>query len=291
MSLYDLEFNKDDVLIRNIIIGVLASLHNKLNWYNKIDNTTKKQIDMPFFFSTTGDERFLQDMFLQDITYDAAGKIAETAYNQIPRGIIELTGVEIDPARLSNQSVRGTYEKEVENGIMKSYSAEFIPIPLNLAMDITILVDSMLDQFKAVEAIIRNIYKDNTFQIHVGGIRIPGTFGVPEGTQLDRTIEFRSGTTDKKEMKVVFSIDVTVEYPIFKTPENGFSGPADTEMFNGNTMVGMSMFNRLGATATAGVNIDPGLGNSLTSNQASTNFNDGDELPDDRAWPFGPHKR
>ena len=202
MSLYDLHFNRDDVLFRNIIIGVLATLHNKLCWYNKTSSTEEERVDIPFFFSTTGDERFLQVNFLQDITYDSQGDIAETVYNQIPRGIVELSGVEIDPSRLTQQFVRGTYEKETEEGVLKTYSAEFISIPLNLPMDVTILVDTTLDQFKAIESIIRNVYKDNKFEIYVGGIRLPGSFAIPDSTTLDRTIEFRSGTTDKKEIKI-----------------------------------------------------------------------------------------
>jgi len=310
MSVYDLEFNKDDVLLRNVIIGVLSTLHNKLSWYNKTSNTQKTQIDIPFFFQTTGDERFLQDMFLQDIVYDPEKTIAETVYNKIPRAIVEMTGVEIDPAKLSNQSVRGTYNKEVEDGTTKSYNAEFIPIPLNITMDISIIVDTMLDQFKAVESIIRNIYKDSTFQINVGGIRIPGSFSVPEGTTMDRTIEFRSGTTDTKETKVVFSIDVIIEYPVFKNAENGFVGAADTEMFNGNRMVRISGFNQwggqdsngnsiigsTGATSSSNLYIDPaglsdtGYGPSLTAHQKSTNITIG-TVPETRPWPYGDHKK
>ena len=63
-QLYDLQFNKDDVILRNIIVGVLATLNNKMWWYQQNSATEKVKVNVPFYFSTTGDERFLMDMFL-----------------------------------------------------------------------------------------------------------------------------------------------------------------------------------------------------------------------------------
>ena len=266
MSVYDLQFNKDDVLFRNVIIGTLSALHDKLCWFNTVSDSEKELVNIPFFFSTTGDERFLQDHFLNDITYDADNTIAETVYNQIPRAIVELGGIEVDPGGLSSQSVRGNYEKIVEDGTSQSYNAEFIPIPLRVSLEVTILVDSTLDQFKAVESIIRNVYSNNVFQIDVGGIRIPCSFDIPNSTSQERTIEFREGTTDKKETKVVFSIDVEVNYPVFKNAKNGFVGAADTEMFNGNRMVHLSVFDTFSSQGASGQGVIAPTGSTGTSN-------------------------
>ena len=63
MSAYDLHFNKDDVTIRNIIIGLLATLYDNIHWYNQIGTKVDERIliKVPFYFSTTGTERYLQD--------------------------------------------------------------------------------------------------------------------------------------------------------------------------------------------------------------------------------------
>jgi hypothetical protein len=288
MSVYDLEFNKDDVLLRNIIVGFLAHLHNTLCWEQKISNTETEIVDVPFFFTTTGDERFLQNMFLKDIVTDPDCSIAETVYNQIPRAHVDMTGVDIDPSKNTSQYVRGTYDKQVENGVLKTYNAEFIPIPLKLTMDVTIIVDSVLDQFKALESVIRNTYKTNYFQISVAGIRLPCSFGMSDSNAIERNIEFKEGGSDKKETKLTFTVEVDVTYPVFKNAKNGFVGAENTEMFNGNRMVNMTVFNNVGTTASSGVYIDPTLTlntESLTGNQPSTNIGIDDTIPDNTPWP------
>jgi len=293
MSVYDLEFNKDDVLLRNIIVGFLAHLQNRICWEQKISNTETEIVDIPFFFTTTGDERFMQDIFLKDILTDPDCTVAETVYNQIPRAHVDMSGVDIDPSKNTSQYVRGTYDKQVENGVLKTYNAEFIPIPIKLSMDVTIVVDTVLDQFKALESIIRNTYKTNNFQINVAGIRLPCSFSMSDSNALERNIEFSEGASDKKEFKITFSTEVDVTYPVFKNAKNGFTGAENTEMFNGNRMVHISVFDNigatgLGATAAAGVYIDPTFkmgSESVTSNQKSTNSSIDDPEIDNGTWP------
>lgn len=276
-SFFDLNFNKDDVLLRNVIIGVLATLNEKITWYNRISNDERVKISVPFYFSTTGDERFLQDHFMRGLECDGDGNPTDSFYNKIPRGIAQMGGVSIETSELTNQHVRGKYDKEIEDGTMRSYTAEFIPIPLKISFTVEIYVDSNLDQFKAMESIIRNLYKDNVFDIYVGGVRIPGNLIIPDDFDKERTVEFKEGMMDRKDRKVSFELESRVLFPVFKNAESGFVGPEDTEMFNGNRMVKLSVFDNFsesnpqfpivgaigttGESHTAGIYID----NTLSS--------------------------
>ena len=285
MSLYDLHFNRDDVLFRNIIIGVLATLNDKIKWYNLTDNHTKYEVNLPFYLSMTGDERFLQDNFLNDLDYDSDGKVAESIYNQIPRAIVDMESFSIVSDSLVNRFVRGTYTKEQDDGTLGSFSGEFMEIPLQMPFNVDIYLDSRLDMFKCSQVIIETFYKNNVFQIDVDGIRVPGVIKFPEDISQERTIEF--GFTDKKEWKLTLSLDVLVNYPMFKK---------GTEMANHNRMVNISMFNNWGATS----GIIGSTGSTATSkvwissniNKPSTTSNL-DNIPqnfsqDDRPWPLGP---
>ena len=285
MSLYDLHFNKDDVLFRNIIIGVLATLNDKIKWHNRLDDHSSYEVNVPFYLSTTGDERFLQDMFLNDLDYDSDGNIAEGVYNPIPRAIVEMESFSIMADSLVNRYVRGTYTREQEDGTLGSFSSEFMEIPLSLPFNIDIYLDSRLDMFKCSQAIIEVFYKNAIFQVDVGGIRVPGVIKFPEDIGQERTVEF--GFTEKKEWKLTLSLDVEVNYPIFL---NG------TEFANHNRMANLSVYNKWGATAgivgstgstaTSNVWISNNIqGPSLTSNQSEIPI----EFPqDDRPWPKGP---
>ena len=107
MSVYDLHFNKDDVTIRNILIGCLATLHENMFWYNQIgsDITERRLVKVPFYFSTTGTERYLQDNFLNNIDFDPDNLQAETFYNSIPRGIVDLTGISVEAQNIVNKYI------------------------------------------------------------------------------------------------------------------------------------------------------------------------------------------
>ena len=243
-QLYDLQFNKDDVIIRNILIGVLATLNNKMYWYNKINKTVngadtveKRKITVPFYFSTTGDERFLMDVFMNDVAYEdptlPSGK-AETFYNKIPRGIMQLDGISIDAGSLTNKFVRAFYQRVQDDGTLTTFNSEVFMVPLKLPFTCSIYVDSNLDIFKAIQRVIEIFYKYSVFQIDVDGTRIPAVAGMPEEYNKERPIEYTF--TDKKVWKVDFSIEVQTFMPIFKNSENGFVGAEDTEMKASNVI-------------------------------------------------------
>lgn len=293
MSVFDLHFNRDDVLLRNIIIGVLASLNERVKWTNRTGNDEIAEIDVPFYYTIAGQERFLQDNFLNDVPRDSEGNFAETAYMPVPRAIAEMGGISIMQDSLINKYVRGEYTKELSDGSLKTYSAEFISIPLLVSFEISVICDNHLDQFKAVESIIKTLYKNNVFNIDVSGIRIPGVYKIPEDFSQERLIEF--GFSEKKEYQVKFSIDVEVSYPIFKNSDNGYTGAKDTERFKGNRMFNMSMYNRWGATAgeisstgstaTSGTFISNNIQDtSMTSNQNPKDLN---PFKSNDPWPIG----
>ena len=173
-QLYDLEFNKDDVILRNIIVGVLATLNNKMWWYQQISETEKRKVNVPFYFSTTGDERFLMDMFMNTVTAGGTDKNhAESVYNQLPRAILQLDGIAIDAGSLTNKFVRAFYQRVQDDGTLKTFNSEVFMVPLKLSFLCDLYVDSNLDVFKGIQRTIEIFYKHNLFQIDIDGTRIP----------------------------------------------------------------------------------------------------------------------
>jgi hypothetical protein len=227
MSVYDLHFNKDDVTIRNILIGFLATLHDSIQWYNQIGTSVgdKKLIKVPFYFSTTGTERYLQDNFLNNIDFDPDMLKAETFYNQIPRGIVDLQGVNIEGTAIVNKYVRMQYQRQDDDGTLNTYNAEAFMVPIILNMDCTVYTDSILDQLKCTEAIIKTFFKNKAFQIDTAYVRLPCLATFPDDFTNERSVEF--SFTDQKEFKTSFSIQVKSHIPVFKE---------GTEIFAGNVM-------------------------------------------------------
>jgi hypothetical protein len=236
MSVYDLHFNKDDVTLRNILIGLLATLHDNIYWYNQIGQRVdqKQKVEVPFYFSTTGTERYLQNNFLNNIDFDPEGRVAETFYNKIPRGIVNLNGITVDGQSIVNKYVRMRHQIQEDDGTLNSYNTEAFMVPLILSVENTIYCDSIVDQMKCTEAIIRTFFKNKIFQIDTGYVRIPCLAVFPDDYNNERTMEF--GFTERKEFKVSFSLEIKAHLPIFKEGTSFFEGNV-IEGFQSSTFI------------------------------------------------------
>ena len=210
MSAYNQEFNKDNTILRYIIVALLAELKDKVYYYNQIDEDTLKKIPVPFFYSITGDGRFLMDNFLYDA--EAKGK-AIGDYETVPRGIIQLTGISIDSGNQTNKFTRGEFVQEWE-GILKTFSLETNFLPLNMSFDCTVVCSSNLEMLKVTESLMSKIYKNTLFQVDLGMMRVQASFSVPEDYTQNRLFEFQ--LNDKKEWSVTFPIEVSSFMPVFE---------------------------------------------------------------------------
>jgi hypothetical protein len=224
MSVYDLHFNKDDVTIRNILIGLLATLHETIYWYNQVGTgiQDRRQIKVPFYFSTTGTERYLQDNFLNNIDFDPDNLKAEAFYNAIPRGIVDLTGINIESQAIVNKYVRMNHQVQEQDGTLNTYSTEAYWVPIILTADCKVYTDSIVDQLKCTEAIIKTFFKNKSYQVDVAYTRIPCLILFPEDYTNERTVEF--SFTEKREFTTSFSLQIKAYIPVFKEGTTIFAG-------------------------------------------------------------------
>lgn len=232
MATYNVKYNADDSVVRHIIIGLLADLNNKVYFYRQIDADNRIEVDVPFYYSISGDEDFLRDNLLF-LTKDGLGCTPDGAnadgnYDTVPRGVVNMSSLSIDSSKLVNKRTRGEYAKMNENGAMEGYTAEFEMIPVTASFDIEIITSSQLDNFKITEMIIKRLYKSNYYNVEVGHLnegtyRIASYYAMPEDYSTERPIEF---SFDSKEgYKITFSIEVNSFIPSFEF---------DTEMHIGN---------------------------------------------------------
>ena len=222
MATYNLKYNKDDSVIRHIIIGLLADLNSKLSFWRQISNEERAIIDVPFFYAVSGDENFVKDNFLFSNVNgegcDPDGQYANGNYDKVPRGIVNLTSFSVDPGKLVNKRNLGNYTMMNNQGLMEGYVAEFEIIPCVIGVDIEILVSSQLDMFKVTESIIKNMYKANFFHVDAGHLedgmyRISSEYMMPDDYTQERPIEY--GFDDKENHKITFSLEINTFIPSF----------------------------------------------------------------------------
>ena len=106
------KFNMDDVYLRNLIIGLLRSLNEKVTYFQVNDQQEKIEVYVPFFFSLTGDEAFLEDSFIEYQNCITDQPHAEGNFDILPRGVVSYQSSDIDVQSLTNKYVRMSYSVE-----------------------------------------------------------------------------------------------------------------------------------------------------------------------------------
>lgn len=249
MASYNLKFNKDDSVIRHILIGLVADLNKKIYLMNQIDNDTRDKVDIPFYYSFSGDEDVLYDYFLLDDSVDPERQKAIANYDVIPRGIVNMSSMTIDSAALLNKFVRGYYQK-LEDGTMKAYTSQFQMIPVNMTLEGKIWVDTQLDLFRVTEKLIKTLYKSNQYNVDVGHIedgtyRIASYYKMPEDYEMERPIEY--SFDEEKRKSINFTIELMSFIPSFEQRD---------ERFAGNRMFGLGSSQTL---VPPGISLDSGF--------------------------------
>ena len=234
MATYNTKFNKDDSVIRHLIIGLLADLNKNVSFYRQLDNNTRVDVDVPFYYAITGDENFLKDNFLfstaNGTECSSEPEKADGNYDKVPRGVVNLSSMTIDPSKLINKRNPGIFQKVTDEGIMEGYRADFEMIPISLTVDIEIILSSLLDIFKCTEQLVKRLYKSNQYNVEVGHLneglyRIASYYAMPDDFGKENPIEY--SFDDKGQYKLSFSVDVNSFMP---------SLDYDTERHLGNRM-------------------------------------------------------
>tara|TARA_S200002703_G_C3800266_1_gene247274 strand:+ start:2162 stop:3118 length:957 start_codon:yes stop_codon:yes gene_type:complete len=211
MSAYNQEFNKDNTILRYLIVSMLAELKSKVYYYNQIDEDTLKKIEVPFYYSISGNERFLLDNFMFDA--EAEGK-AIGDYEVVPRGIVQMNSLSINADSQTNKFTRAEFVREWE-GVLKTFSLETNFLPITMGFGVTLVCSNNLEMLKVSEAVMSKLYKGTLFSCDLGMMRVQASVGVPEDYSQERLFEW--GLNDKKEFQVTFDMELRSFMPVFES--------------------------------------------------------------------------
>lgn len=220
------KYNTDDVFLRSLITSLLRALNEKLTYTQVNDQQQVLEVFIPFFYSMTGDESFLQDFFIRYKNCDTDQLIAEGNYDVIPRGVLTYAGSQIDTQSLVNKFTRMSYTVEDLKGEMKTFSSFTNSVPLSISFACTIKTDTVLDAFKIYQGVIGTFYKTFQGSFEYSGFRIPYQVGFPESYEINKQFEFSYGQSPQF---VDFTFQLALETYL---PEKDLS----TERFRGNLM-------------------------------------------------------
>lgn len=265
MSGFSHKYNTDDVLIRAVIVGLINSLNEKVSFRNVVSDTESTLVKVPFFYNFSGDERFMQDYFVQ--WSDCTPALIEGNYDPIPRGSLVMTGFNILNANLTSRFVRGNFVRE-EEGELARYNSYLNSIPISLTFGVELLVDTQIDAFKVTQSIVQFLYKTLTFRVNFGGVVVPSQAGFSENYDIQKLFEYTYG--DDSRIRIKFDLEVETYFPIFDPKQ---------EMFGGSRIER----SEIGVTATS----SPLPSNTFEVNYRGTTFSSGGLSGDDGSGGLG----
>ncbi len=213
MSAIGQHYNYDDVYLRNIIIGFLALMEDKITIQQTISNTEVINTPVPFRYSMTGDSRFLQDFFIRPAADDCdPNQKVEGSYDQVPRIQCQLESFSIDTAGLTNRWIRANYVKEVTGGTLETYSANMNPVPTKLTFKCNVICDSHINAMKITEQLLKVLYKTRIFHIDYNGFRISNRAKMPDDYGINKSFEYDYANEETINME--FGVEIDSYFPI-----------------------------------------------------------------------------
>jgi hypothetical protein len=212
------KFNFEDVFFRDLTICVLDTLEGQVRWVNRF-SSGDVPVEVPFYYSLTGDERFLLDSFQDDIVSE--NRFIELNTDIIPRGHLTMTGFNIKSDEFANPNVwlRMVVENEVE---IRKILARVRAIPITVNYDLTITLSSELDTFKCAQAIMDTmwIYKFMYFEHNF--MNIDAVIIMPDTNQIEMSRE--KNLTSDNNIQLKASFEVSTYYPAFRRDRVSMTG-------------------------------------------------------------------
>ncbi len=212
------KFNFEDVFFRDLTICVLDTLEGQVRWVNRF-SSGDIPVEVPFYYSLTGDERFLLDSFQDDIVSE--NRFIELNTDIIPRGHLTMTGFNIKSDEFANPNVwlRMVVENEVE---IRKILARVRAIPITVNYDLTITLSSELDTFKCAQAIMDTmwIYKFMYFEHNF--MNIDAVIIMPDTNQIEMSRE--KNLTSDNNIQLKASFEVSTYYPAFRRDRVSMTG-------------------------------------------------------------------
>ena len=223
-------FNFEDSFFRDLTVSVLDTLEGEIKWVNKF-SSGDRVVNVPFYYSLTGDERFLLDSFSDDVVSD--NRLVDLNTDIIPRAHITLTGYDIRSDEFANPNVWLRMVVEHDDEIRKVL-AKIRAIPITAKYDLTILLSSEIDTFKCSQAIMDTIWLYRFMYFEHNFMNIDAVILIPDSNQIQ--IQREKNMTSDNSIKLTLSFEVQTYYPAYRKPTlpNAITYPLQTDYINKN---------------------------------------------------------
>ena len=202
----------EDVFFRDLTVCVLDTLEGEIRWTNRF-SSGDKEVNVPFYYSMTGDERFLLDSFTDDVVSN--NRYVELNTDMIPRGHLTLTGFDIRSDEFANPNVWLKMVIENKEEIRKVLT-KVRAVPVSVKYDLVILLASEIDIFKCSQAIMDTLWLYRFMYFEHNFMNIDAVMLIPDSNQVE--INREKNMTSDNQIKLTVSFEVQTYYPAYRKP-------------------------------------------------------------------------
>lgn len=203
------EFNYDNNYFRMIIVGLAKTLNRYMRWVYKFE-TQNVCVSLPVFTTMTGQQRFLLDSFVDDIT----DKRVELNTDTLPRGVINLENWGPTSDEYANPNIYVPKTVKINREI-KRIVTKIKAIPITFSFNFEIHMTSENEVYLVNSKILDMMYNYYFFSIDYYGLKIDSVMFLPD----DKTVEQpRNIPIDTETRDHIMKIPITVKsyYPSWK---------------------------------------------------------------------------
>ena len=211
-------FNFEDVFFRDLTVCVLDTLEGQVNWTNRF-SSGDVYVQVPFYYSMTGDERFLLDSFADDIVSE--NRFVDLNTDIIPRGHLTMTGFNIKSDEFANPNVWLKMVIEDSKEIRKVL-AKVRAVPISISYELSILISSEIDIFKCSQAIMDTLWLYRFMYFEHNFMNIDAVMILPDTNQIEIVRE-KTLTSDNM-IKLSVAFEVHTYYPAMRRDRIGSPG-------------------------------------------------------------------
>jgi hypothetical protein len=225
------KFNFEDVFFRDLTVCVLDTLEGQIKWTNRF-TSGDVFVQVPIYYSLTGDERFLLDSFSDDIVSE--NRFIELNTDLIPRGHLTMTSFNIKSDEFANPNVwlRMVVENDFE---IRKVLGKVRAIPITVNYDLEITLSSEIDTFKCSQAILDTLWIYKFMYFEHNFMNIDAVLTMPDTNSIEMSRE--KNLTSDNNIKLKCSFTVETYYPAFRrdrVTETGYPREYGSGMKDGN---------------------------------------------------------
>lgn len=212
--------NTDDSYIRRLIVAMTQFLYEKIK-VKQIENGETKMIDIPFYYSQTGEEQFMTDLFLDNDRWKKELGLDKIKGNPtpVPSCVFTVASFTVNTQFLTSKYVRSNFRRRISTPFgetEKMVSARAAMLPVGTVWDMELTTSSDLQRLKVTEKLLKVFWRSKKFKFSYDGFdSLPCTVAFPTSYNIDKELRYQFPSKDTVlRPRIKFTLETLTYMPI-----------------------------------------------------------------------------